>query len=546
MPGEQAPNTNLTFAPGPSPHTVRAANGRVLTAPEGWILLPPGDAALTRRVKAAGEHWTVQEKKGRKTFSHGVWAPAAVVERIRAELETERSTEGYARRKQSDARRRDKAQAEYVEDFLGAVVSFLAFHPNHAALAGRLARAVTEHATPVGSGTVARTRRIPVEQRAEAAVIAWLRHHTTAYDSMAIPRVKGKRREVRRLLARRSKELLERYRQGEPIVEECPLGTRWRVGKRDQISFVSGRAAWAGLRLIVGELLCMSTEVAETAMLATSHSLPRASTRPRDAQAWQRLLTVYEPWLRGWLSRQELQPADAEDVLQDILVVVSEKLPQFAHNGQPGAFRAWLRMILTNRVRDFLRGRRNQQALISPRPLTDWLEQLTDPNSALSRQWDQEHDQQIVRRLLASIRGEFNPTTWQVFHMLVLQEHPVAEVAQRFGITANAVYVAKARRPGPVARGVARVGRYLIAPARRFFRDGSGEGNRSCHGCVSRVGRNARTRINLPRSRLTQPWHDRRNLPRSRLTQPWHDRRHLPRSRLTQPWHDLLTSASAD
>ncbi len=191
-------------------------------APEDWILLPPGDAALTRRVKAAGEHWLVQEKKGRKIFSRGVWAAAATIERIRAELEAERCTEGYAKRKEAGVRRRDKAQTEYVEDFLGAVVKFLAFHPKHADVADRLARTVTEHTTPVGSGTVARTKRIPVEQRAEAAVIAWMRHQTTAYDVMKIPRVKGKRREVRRMLAERSKDLLSQYRSGE-AVEECPL-----------------------------------------------------------------------------------------------------------------------------------------------------------------------------------------------------------------------------------------------------------------------------------------------------------------------------------
>jgi hypothetical protein len=188
------------------------------------MLLPPGDAALTRRVKEAGEHWVVQEKKGRKVFSRGVWAPAATIERIRAELAVERSTEGHTRRQQSDARRREKAQQEYVEDFLGAVVQFLAFHPNHADLAERLARAVTDHATPVGSGTVARTKRIPVEQRAEAAVIAWLRHQTTAYDLMAIPRVKGKRREVRRLLAEQSRQLLHAYRTGAAVdPTRCPL-----------------------------------------------------------------------------------------------------------------------------------------------------------------------------------------------------------------------------------------------------------------------------------------------------------------------------------
>jgi hypothetical protein len=212
-----------TFTPGPTPNTVRSADGKVLTVPQGWVLLPPGDAALTRRVKTAGDHWVVQEKRGRKVFSRGIWAAAATIERIRAELEVERFTEGFAKKKEPDARRRDKAQAEYVEDFHGAVVTFLAFHENYADLADRLARAVTDHAMPVGSGTVARTKRIPVEQRAEAAVIAWMRHGTTGYDGMVIPRVRGKRREVRRMLARRSHELLERYRRGEDIPDDCPL-----------------------------------------------------------------------------------------------------------------------------------------------------------------------------------------------------------------------------------------------------------------------------------------------------------------------------------
>lgn len=192
---------SITFTPGPAPHTVRAADGNVLAVPANWILLPPGDAALTRRVKAAGEHWIVQEKKGQKIFSRGVWAPAVTIERIQGELAAERSTEVFAKRKESKAQRRAKAQTIYVEDFTGAVVSFLAFHRSHTDLAQRLARAVADHATPVGSGTVARTKRLPIEQRAEAAVIAWLRHQTTAYDSMKIARVKGKRREVRRLLA---------------------------------------------------------------------------------------------------------------------------------------------------------------------------------------------------------------------------------------------------------------------------------------------------------------------------------------------------------
>jgi hypothetical protein len=214
---------DMTFTPGPRPNTVRSAEGAILPVPEGWVLLPPGDAALTRRVKEAGDHWLVQERKGRKIFSRGVWAAAATIERIRAELEAERGTEGYARRQDANVRRREKAQTEYVEDFFGAVVSFLAFHDRYAELAQGIARRVTDHATPVGSGTVARTKRIPIERRAEAAVIAWMRHQTTGYDNMFIPRIKGERREIRRMLARRSHELLARYRRGEAIAEGCPL-----------------------------------------------------------------------------------------------------------------------------------------------------------------------------------------------------------------------------------------------------------------------------------------------------------------------------------
>ena len=214
---------DLIFAPGPMPESVRSADGKILTAPVGWHLLPPGDATLTRRVKAAGDHWIVQEKRGRKIFSRGVWAPAATIKRIQADLDAERSTESFAKRKEADAKRRKKAEVAYAEDFTGAVLRFLDFHRAHADVAQRLARAVADHATPVGSGTVARTKRIPIEQRAEAAVIAWMRHQTTGYDSMQIPRVKGKRREVRRMLAQRSKELLARYRNGEKGETECPL-----------------------------------------------------------------------------------------------------------------------------------------------------------------------------------------------------------------------------------------------------------------------------------------------------------------------------------
>lgn len=215
---------SLTVAPTSDPRRVRAPDGTLLTPPAGWALLPPGDAGLTRRVKAAGPTWTVVEKKGRKTFSKGVWAPEAHISAARAELEVERATPAYAKRRASDHARREREQAEYEVDFANAVLRFLAFAPTFTAHAKRLAVVVTTHAAPVGSGTVARTERIPVERRAEAAVIAWLRHQTTRYDDMRIARVKGARREVRRELAEMSRALLDVHRRDVPHTSApCPL-----------------------------------------------------------------------------------------------------------------------------------------------------------------------------------------------------------------------------------------------------------------------------------------------------------------------------------
>src|SRR5262245_30430013 len=111
------PTQTRIVAPGCSDRTVRTSSGETLQPPSDWVLLPPGDATLTRRVKAASPTWTVQEKRGRKIFSRGVWAPATIVEQVRAELAVERSTPQYAKQREAGTRRRERRQVSYVADF---------------------------------------------------------------------------------------------------------------------------------------------------------------------------------------------------------------------------------------------------------------------------------------------------------------------------------------------------------------------------------------------------------------------------------------------
>jgi hypothetical protein len=216
--------TALVLAPTADPRVFVAPDGTRHAAPPGWACLPPGDAGLTRRVKALGPSWAIIEKRGRKAFSKGLWAPSEQIQAAKSALEAERSTPAYAKKRAAAGARREHEQASYVVSFEVEVLGFLRFAPRFEELARGIARRVTEHATPVGSGTVARTERIPIERRAESAVIAWMRHQTTAYDKMAIPRVAGKRREVRRELATVSRAILDLHRRDAPHAPSaCPL-----------------------------------------------------------------------------------------------------------------------------------------------------------------------------------------------------------------------------------------------------------------------------------------------------------------------------------
>lgn len=197
--------------------------GKVLVVPAGWSFLSAGDAGVTRKVTAQGTYWRVEYRKGRRTFSAGIWAPTSAIIQAQQEVQQVRSTEQYRKKQNYAADRREKLQAAYETEFCKTVVDFLAFHPAHCELEKKLAKAVTAHAIPVGSGTVARTQMIPVEERAARAVIAWMRHQTTAYDNLKIARIKGERRAVRRMMAQQSVELLANYREGKSAPTDCPL-----------------------------------------------------------------------------------------------------------------------------------------------------------------------------------------------------------------------------------------------------------------------------------------------------------------------------------
>lgn len=209
--------------------------GKTVTPPAGWQFLPSGDAALTRRVKLTGPHWVVKTFYRNKLSAIGLWAPADIIAAEKTRRKQELASPEYQKRLAASRRQRDKKQARYADEFRAAVLAFLDFAPKWCAMAERLADAVTEHAVPVGSGTVARTERISIEERAEAAVIAWMRHQTSNYDERTVAHISGERRRVRQEINLESRLLLKEYRRGADVDQRsCPLAKALRRLDREK------------------------------------------------------------------------------------------------------------------------------------------------------------------------------------------------------------------------------------------------------------------------------------------------------------------------
>lgn len=162
--------------------------------------------------------------------------------------------------------------------------------------------------------------------------------------------------------------------------------------------------------------------------------------REGDPESWLRMNRIYRPLMRAWLRPRGLQHADIDDLTQTALAVVLRRLPEFRHNGRPGAFRTWLRVIVTNVLHDHLR-------TADRRPAGDerLLADVENPDSELHRQWDADHDRIVLSGLMELVRPEFLPASWDAFRRTVLEGQNTALVAAELGLTPNAVRIARSR-----------------------------------------------------------------------------------------------------
>jgi RNA polymerase sigma-70 factor (ECF subfamily) len=171
--------------------------------------------------------------------------------------------------------------------------------------------------------------------------------------------------------------------------------------------------------------------------------LERLAGTPTDDD-WRRLDELYRPLLRDWVARAGVAASDVDDLVQDVLLVVFREVAGFERRGR-GAFRAWLRTILAHRVRDYFRGQKYRPTATGDSDFLRRLDELESSDSALSRQWDREHDEHVAAALMQRVQAAFPPEKWQAFRRYALEGEPAAQVAEALGLSLNSVLLTKSR-----------------------------------------------------------------------------------------------------
>ena len=184
----------------------------------------------------------------------------------------------------------------------------------------------------------------------------------------------------------------------------------------------------------------------------TSPSLLLRIRDRSDADAWRTFDALYRPMLYRCALAHGLGHDNAEDIAQQCMTAVADHIGEFAYDPQKGRFKSWLRTLVNNRVRSFLRERRDRQA--GSADLAKLEQQDPGPDAAFETIWLQEH----LWHCLRAVQAEVDDTTYRAFVGYVVEQRPIERVCEELNLKANNVYTIKWRLTERIAAKIRELG----------------------------------------------------------------------------------------
>jgi len=208
-------------------------------------------------------------------------------------------------------------------------------------------------------------------------------------------------------------------------------------------------------------LLAMSTNADD--FMPTRRSLLSRLKNWDDQASWQQFFDTYARLIYSVAVKTGLTASEAEDVVQETVIVVARKITGFKYDPALGSFKSWLLLITRRRIHKQLK-KRIPLKVSDDTKLTAAFERVADPKALdLESAWDAEWQKNIWEIALAGVKAQFKPKQFQMFDLYVLKEWPVKEVARALGVTATHIYVIKHRISAALKKEMARLERESAA-----------------------------------------------------------------------------------
>jgi RNA polymerase sigma-70 factor (ECF subfamily) len=182
--------------------------------------------------------------------------------------------------------------------------------------------------------------------------------------------------------------------------------------------------------------------MADESGLDTSATMLARVQNPADRQAWEEFVARYGPRIRQWCRRWNLQEADADDVTQEVLLRLAQKLRDFRYD-PARSFRAWLKTVTHHAWRNFVDAQR--KGVGSGDSAVQGLLNAVEAPESLVEHLDEEFERALTEEAMVRVRARVAPHTWEAFRLLVYDQLPGAEVAPRVNMQVAMVYVARSK-----------------------------------------------------------------------------------------------------
>ncbi len=164
-----------------------------------------------------------------------------------------------------------------------------------------------------------------------------------------------------------------------------------------------------------------------------------------DVAAWDEVVAIYAPLIRRLAVAQGMQPADADDLVQEVFSAIARSVSGWLDRADRGGFRAWLLTIARNAAVNLLTRRGTQSLAVGGDDEAQMLADVATPESEVSSQFDLEYRREVFRWAAVQVQQQVAETTWSAFWLTHVDGQTVADVAQRLKVSVGTVYVSRSR-----------------------------------------------------------------------------------------------------